>query len=51
MYEPIDEIAANPFLTELVRRDMQREWKALYRRYSQFEEFRAMVSGDVVAAS
>lgn len=46
-YKPVDEIVANPLMTELVRREMEREWKSLHRRYSMFVEFVEMVRGDV----
>ena len=39
VYEPAERIASDPFLTELVRKDMEREWKALKRRYDEFEDF------------
>jgi hypothetical protein len=49
-YKPIDEIIESPFLTEILRRDMEREWKALYRRFQQFGEFVDMVRRDIEAA-
>lgn len=47
VYEPTEKIATNPFLTELLMRDMEREWKQLRDRYSHFQEFIAMVQRDL----
>lgn len=49
VYEPTDSITDNPFLTELLLRDMEREWKALYNRYKAFEQFIGIVRRDVAA--
>ena len=51
-YKPVAEITADPILTELLRRDMEREWRSLKARYEMFEEFRELVVVDlgVVAA-
>lgn len=46
-YEPADKVAADPFTRQLVLRDMEREWRMLFARYEQFEEFLALVSGDL----
>ena len=46
-YRPNDEVVASPFLTELLLRDMEREWKQLKRRWAHFSEFAEMVRGDV----
>lgn len=47
VYEPAEKVAADPFLTQLVLRDMEREWQQLKRRYDQFDEFWRMVRRDV----
>jgi len=47
VYEPAEKVAQDPVLTELVLRDMEREWKQLYRRYGHFTEFVAMVNADL----
>lgn len=47
-YKRSEDIAADPLLTEIVLRDMRREWQTLKRRYERFEEFVAMVRGDVL---
>lgn len=43
-YVPAHEVARDPVLTQLVLMDMQREWKQLRDRYSQFKEFAEMVA-------
>ena len=47
VYEPIEEIIKDDLMTQIVRRDMVRDWKQLKTRYSYFEEFVAMVKADV----
>ena len=47
VYEPIDTIAQSEFMRTMVLRDMEREWKALHRRYNHFAEFIEMVSADL----
>lgn len=51
LYEPVGEIIGNQMMTELLRRDMQRDWRALKQRYDVFEEFRQMVRSDLQASS
>lgn len=46
VYEPAEKVAADPFLSQLVLRDMEREWQQLKRRYQEFEEFWRMVRQD-----
>jgi hypothetical protein len=46
-YEPTEKITESAFLTELLLRDMEREWRALYARYQAFEEFLSMVREDI----
>lgn len=50
-YEPIGQVAQDPVLTELVRREMERDWRQLKARYEQFDEFRQLVIGDLAVAS
>lgn len=38
-YEPAEDVAQDPFMRELVLRDMQRDWQQLKRRYGHFAEF------------
>ena len=46
-YEPAEKVAEDPFTRRLVLADMEREWKALRRRYEQFAEFADMVRRDI----
>jgi hypothetical protein len=46
-FEPIQKIAEDEFLAELVLRDMEREWKQLRDRYDRFAEFRELVQKDI----
>lgn len=46
-FDPADEIAEDPFRRKLLLESMEREWKAMYRRYREFEEFLALVRQDV----
>lgn len=39
VYEPAQKIATDPFLRELLLRDMEREWKQLRDRYGHMKEF------------
>lgn len=45
-YLPQDEVAANPRLAEIARRDMERRWKELRRTYQEHAEFWSMVRQD-----
>jgi hypothetical protein len=47
VYEPVEKVASDPFLRDLVLRDMEREWQQLYKRYSEFEEFIKLVLNDI----
>lgn len=47
VYEPLDDVVQDEFTRNLVLRDMEREWKALKRRYENFAEFAVMVSRDL----
>lgn len=49
-YEPTEKVATDPFSKALVLRDMERDWKTLKSRYEAFEEFFALVAGDLKAA-
>lgn len=50
-YQPAEKVADDPFLRRLVLADMEREWKALRRRYEQFAEFAEMVRRDLSEAA
>lgn len=47
VYEPLDKVTDDPFLTRLVLADMEREWRQMKARYSHFKEFIQMVQRDV----
>jgi hypothetical protein len=47
VYEPAHEVASDPMLAKLVLQDMERQWKALYRRFQTFDEFRRMIQNDL----
>lgn len=47
VYEPVERVIADPFLTKLVLADMEREWKTLRSRYEKFNEFWNLVRDDV----
>lgn len=51
VYEPVEKIIADPVLTGIVCADMEREWKALKRRFDQFDEFWRMVKTDAAQAA
>lgn len=50
-YKPVGEVAEDPMLRKIVMADMEREWKALHRRYCHFVEFLEMVKADVSDAA
>lgn len=47
VYEPIEKVVSDPILTQVVRAEMEREWRALKRRFDQFDEFWRMVTDDL----
>jgi hypothetical protein len=51
IYRPTDEVIADPLLRAIVLANMEREWKDLHRRYSDFKEFLDMVRKDVTTAA
>jgi hypothetical protein len=50
VYEPAEEIAADPLKRQVVLQAMERDWRALKARYGHFAEFAAMVQGDLEGA-
>lgn len=46
-YEPVERVVEDDFTRQLVIRDMQRQWKDLYRRFKDFDEFIGMVRKDI----
>jgi hypothetical protein len=52
VFEPIEDVVADPLKTEILRRQMERDWKALKSRYAAFQDyFRSMVLDDLGEAS
>lgn len=47
VYEPAERVATDEFLSALVLRDMERQWKELHRRFGAFQAFVDMVRGDL----
>lgn len=50
-YHPAQRVVADPFTARLVLADMEREWRALKRRYDEFEQFWRLVSHDIPEAA
>lgn len=49
-YEPAEEIARDPHKREMLLQDMEREWRSLYNRFKEFEEFAELVQKDLTLA-
>lgn len=47
MYEPVDEIAADPLRQKMLLRQAQHEWSQLKARYEHLGEFFAMIREDL----
>lgn len=47
VYEPAEKIAEDPFLTQILLRDMEREWRQMFERFGRFKEFAAMVQASL----
>jgi hypothetical protein len=47
VYEPMEEVVADPFKAQLVLNDMKREWQAMMNRYRGFNEFWELVKADL----
>lgn len=46
-YVPTRDVAANPFLAELMLRQMKRDWQVFKRRYDHMAEFVAFVQEEI----
>lgn len=46
VYQPLDVVLSDPLTTRMVMRQMEHEWKALRRKYQDFEEFWRMIAED-----
>lgn len=47
VYEPTEKVVADEVMTKILMADMEREWRALKKRYDQFAEFRTMILRDL----
>lgn len=47
VYEPVENIATDEFSRALLLRDMEREWRQMFDRFQQFEEFLSLVGADI----
>jgi hypothetical protein len=50
-YVPVEEVAQDEFVRELVIRQAEREWKQLLRRYRHLTEFLGVVRKDIEGAA
>lgn len=51
VYDPVQEVAVDPLRRKMALANMEREWRALYSRYKEFEEFLELVRRDVGEAA
>lgn len=51
IYRAAEDIAEDPTHTAIVLKDMERQWRELYRRYGQFQEFIDLVRSTTEAAA
>lgn len=42
-YEPVEDIIQDPLRRQMMLHQMERDWRALYRRYAEFKEFWELV--------
>lgn len=47
VYEPTQEVVADPLRAQMVLNDMKREWQAMMGRYKGFNEFWELVKADL----
>ena len=47
VYEPLDDIVNDDVASKILMQSMEREWRALRKRYERFAEFREMVLRDL----
>lgn len=47
VYEPVERVATDDFSRRLLLASMEREWKQLFDRYKEFEEFLALAAADI----
>jgi len=46
-YVPTEKVRDDPFLRQLALQEMEREWRALFKKFQEHEEFLNMVRGDI----
>lgn len=46
-YEPVEDVASDPFVSQLVLREAEREWRSLFKRYGHLSAFIAIIRKDV----
>lgn len=51
VYEPVEKVVDSPMTQKILLQDMEREWKSLFKRFQEFEEFLALVRRDVSEAA
>lgn len=51
VYEPVQRVVDDPFTRKMVLADMEREWKQMKARWSDFREFAEMVQRDLAEAA
>lgn len=47
IYEPAEKIAEDPLLSQMLLRDMEREWRQMFERFGRFKEFVALVQASL----
>lgn len=50
-YEPVEKVADDPFIRQLVLKNAEREWRALKARYADLDEFFSIVRRDLDAGA
>jgi hypothetical protein len=50
VYEPIEDIVADPMATKILLAEMERDYRTLRARYEQFDEFWQLLRAEVAAA-
>ena len=44
-FEPVEKLATDPMMREMVLRDMERDWRAMQSRYGHLAEFIELLRG------
>lgn len=48
-FNTLDELKADPLTLEIVRRDLERDWRSLRAKYEAFEDFWVVIGADMPA--